>query len=348
VGILGATGVVGQRLVVMVARHPWFRLTALAASERSAGRRYGEVCPWRLALPMPEEAAGLEVQPLRPDLDCDLVLSSLPSGVAREAEAAFAAAGHVVVSNSSAYRAEPDVPLIIPEVNADHLAVLELQRRRRGWRGFIVTNPNCSAAGLTLALAPIQRAFGIRRALVVTMQAVSGAGYPGTASLDILDNVIPHIAGEEEKLEREPGKILGRWSPEEGFVPAPLRLSAMCHRVPVLDGHLEAVSLELDQAADPGAVAAVLAGFRPPEEIAGLPSCPELPIVVRESPFRPQPRLDRGLGGGMTVTVGPVTPCSVLQVKFRLLGHNTVRGAAGAALLNAELLVRRGLVAGKV
>jgi len=334
VGVLGATGVVGQQFVSRLARHPWFSLTWLAASERSEGKSYRSVAPWRLAAPMPEDAAGRTVEACVPGRGPKVVFSGLDASVAGDIEGAFAAAGHVVVSNARNYRMDPLVPLLIPEVNAEHLGLLAEQRRQKGWSGAIVTNPNCSTIVLAMALAPL-RPFGIRSVVVSTMQAVSGAGYPGVPSLDILANVIPFIGGEEEKIESETLKILGA---DGGRAPHPAVISAHTNRVPVLDGHTMTVSVDLDTKPRPDEVLEALRGFRGRPQELSLPTAPQPVIVVREEANRPQPRLDADLGAGMAVSVGRVRPCPVLQTRFVALGHNTVRGAAGAAILNAELM----------
>lgn len=344
VGVLGATGIVGQRLVQRLARHPWFEVAALAASDRSAGKPYGEVVRWSLSADPPPEIVARTVRSCRVEelLDCDLVVSGLGATIAREIESECVRSGLVVVSNSSAHRQAPDVPLLVPEVNADHLSLLPGQRRRTGG-GYIVTNPNCSVTGLVLAIAPLHRAFRVRRLVVVTLQAVSGAGLEGPRSLEMLDNVLPFIAGEEEKIEAELGKILG--VPEDGTIrPADIRVSAHCHRVSTLEGHLEAVSVELEHPATPEEAALVLRDFTGDVRDLGLPTSPEQPVLVRSEPDRPQPRLDREAGGGMSVVVGRLRRCPVLTLRLELLSHNTVRGAAGATLLNAELLVAKGLV----
>ena len=338
VGILGATGMVGQRFVQLLAHHPWFEISALAASERSEGIPYGAACHWVVSEEMPTTVKGIIVQECKPDLACRLVFSALPAEVAGPAEEEFAAAGYAVSSNARNHRLAPDAPLLVPEVNPDHLALIDIQRRMRGWKGFIVTNPNCSTAQLVLALKPLWDRFGITALSVVTMQALSGAGYPGVPSLDILDNVIPYIAGEEEKVESEPLKILGRFE-GEAVREAEMIISAQCHRVATREGHLEAVSVKLGQkAASREEVVEAWRSFRGPLQDLGLPSAPERPIVVREENDRPQPRLDRDEGRGMSAVVGRVRECPVLDYKFVLLGHNTIRGAAGAAILNAELL----------
>jgi len=341
VGIAGATGLVGQRLVARVADHPWFRLAALGASERSSSRPYGEVTRWLQKDPIPESAASLIVGGCQPSdfSGCDLVLSALDAPVASTVEPELAREGIVVVSNSSALRMAGDVPLLVPEVNGD--AVVRIAAR--AGRGFVVTNPNCSVAGLALALAPLDRAFGVRRVVVTTLQSVSGAGLAGPRAIDLLDNVIPYIPGEEEKIEVELGKILGR-ATAEGFVPAPIAVAAHCHRVPTLDGHLEAVSVELSRPASPEDAIAALTAFRGDVAGLGLPTAPSSPVVVRREPDRPQTRLDRDCGDGMTVVVGRVRACPVLTLRCVLLSHNMVRGAAGGAMLNAELLAARELL----
>jgi aspartate-semialdehyde dehydrogenase len=341
VGIAGATGLVGQRLVARVSEHPWFRLVALGASERSSGRAYGDVVRWMLPDPIPAEAAGLVVGGCAPAdfAACDLVLSALDAHVAAEVEPVLAREGLAVVSNSSALRMAADVPLLVPEVNGESVVRIAA----RAGAGFVVTNPNCSVTGLALALAPLDRAFSVRRVVVTTMQSVSGAGLAGPRAIDLLDNVVPYIAGEEEKIEVELGKILGR-ATAEGFVPADIAVAAHCHRVPTLDGHIEAVSVELNRPTTPEKAIEVLASFR--GDIAGLdlPTAPRLPIVVRREPDRPQTRLDRDCGGGMSVVVGRVRACPVLTLRFVVLSHNMVRGAAGGAVLNAELLAARDLL----
>jgi aspartate-semialdehyde dehydrogenase len=338
VGVLGATGVVGQQFVSRLSGHPWFRPTWLAASERSEGKAYADIAPWRLAAPIPDELRGMKVEACTPGKGPRVVFSALDASVAGEIEAAFAAAGHVVVSNARNFRMDPLVPLLIPEVNADHLSLVTEQRRAKGWQGAIVTNPNCSTVVLAMALAPL-RVFDIKAVVVSTMQAVSGAGYPGVPSLDILGNVVPFIGGEEEKMESETLKILGT---DGGRTPHPAVVSAHTNRVPVIDGHTMTVSIDL--AAKP-AVDDVVAALRQfsgrPQELQ-LPSAPNPPIVVASESNRPQPRLDADRGNGMTVTVGRVRPCKVFHTRLVALGHNTVRGAAGAAMLNAELMAAEG------
>jgi len=343
-GVLGATGMVGQRFVHMLANHPWFELADLAASERSSGRKYADVVKWHLDTPIPEAARNLVVKDLTPNLECDFVFSALDSSVAGTAEEEFARAGYPVLSNSKNHRMDPDVPLLIPEVNASHLDSIPVQQKNRGYdSGFMVTNPNCSTAGLALMLKPLADAFGLEKIFVVTMQAVSGAGYPGVASLDILGNVVPFISGEEEKMETEPQKLLGKWDGSR-FIDAGLGISAHCNRVPVRDGHLECVSLGLKKIASIREVAEVLRDFTVDEELASLPTAVRNPIVVVDEENRPQPRRDAGAGHGMAAVVGRIRECSLLDVKLALLSHNLVRGAAGAAVLNAELLAVRGFL----
>jgi aspartate-semialdehyde dehydrogenase len=343
VGVLGATGAVGQRFVQLLDGHPWFELAALAASERSAGKCYAEACAWRLDVPMPPAARALVVQPLEPRLECDVVFSALDAAVAGPAEAAFAAAGYAVLSNSRNHRMDADVPLLVPEVNPGHTALIAVQRRNRGWRGFIATNPNCSTATLVLALAPLERRFGVKAVAVTTLQAVSGAGYPGLPSLDILGNVVPFIAGEEEKIERETKKILGTLQGDR-VAPHPVTVSAQTTRVPVVDGHTAAVFVTLGSDPGPEALCDAFRSYRSVPQERGLPSAPEHPTVVVAEEDRPQPRLDIGVERGMASVVGRVRRCDVMGYKFVVLGHNTIRGAAGAALLNAELLHSEGLL----
>jgi aspartate-semialdehyde dehydrogenase len=347
-GVLGATGLVGQRIVSLLADHPWFELTEVAASERSSGKTYAEAVRWHLDAPIPAAARDLVVKGLGPSLECDFVFSALDASVAGGAEEDFARAGYPVVSNSRNHRMDPDVPLLIPEVNAAHLDAIPLQQKNRGYdTGFIVTNPNCSTAGLVLVLKPLAEAFGLEKIFVVTLQAMSGAGYPGVASIDIQGNVMPFISGEEEKMESEPQKLLGKWNGER-FVDAGLGISAHCNRVPVLDGHLECVSVSLKKIASLQEVREALREFVVSSELASLPSALRNPIVVLEDQDRPQPRRDVNAGNGMAAVVGRVRECPLLDVKLTLLSHNLVRGAAGAALLNGELLAARGLLQGRV
>jgi aspartate-semialdehyde dehydrogenase len=342
VGVLGATGMVGQQFIHQLAGHPWFELAWLAASERSLGKRYAEAAPWRLETEVPAGIADRTVEPATPGVGPRLVFSALDARVAGDLERAFADAGHLVVSNARNHRMDPTVPLLVPEVNAEHLGLLRAQAKLRGGKGAIVTNPNCSTVVLTLALAPL-RPFGLRSCLVSTMQAVSGAGYPGVPSLDILGNVIPFISGEEEKIETETRKILGSLG-ADAVEPHPVRVSAHTSRVPVVDGHTETVAVALEEKTSLAELRAAFEGFVGVPQRLGLPSAPERPIVYHDLPNRPQPRFDAGRGRGMTVSVGRLRPCPVLDWKFVALGHNTVRGAAGAAVLNAELMQAEGLL----
>jgi aspartate-semialdehyde dehydrogenase len=344
VAVLGATGAVGQRFIQLLEGHPLFRVVALTGSERSAGKKYREVCRWVLDTPMPAAVTDLTVLDADADVPAQLVFSALPSTVAGPIEQRLAAAGHIVCSNASNHRMEPDVPLVIPEVNPDHLALITVQRRRRGWSGAIVTNPNCTSTPATMVLRPLLDTFGVRRMLLVSMQALSGAGYPGVPSYDIVDNVIPFIGGEEPKLEVEPQKMLGQLR-DETIVPASFTTSAHCNRVPVLEGHLVCLSIELEQKASPDEIATVLSNFRGLPQELRLPTAPEQPIIVRNEPDRPQPRRDRDAGRGMATVVGRIRPCSLFDIKLIALSHNTIRGAAGASILNAELMHAQGWLA---
>jgi aspartate-semialdehyde dehydrogenase len=343
VGILGATGIVGQRFIQLLENHPWFEVAWLAASERSEGKPYGEAARWKLATPMPLRIAAVRVSEADPKEAPRLVFAALDATIAKELEPRFAAAGKVVITNSSALRMNDDVPLLIPEVNADHLALIDSQSWRKHG-GFVVTNPNCSAIGLVMALSPL-RQFGIEKVMAVTMQAVSGAGYPGVASLDILGNVIPYIGSEEEKMERESKKLLGTRN-GAGIKIAGFAMSAQCNRVGVEDGHTESVSVAFEQkptaeemvhAWDDSATTSAIRGLN-------LPSAPSQPVIYDRGIDRPQPKLDVNRGSGMSATVGRLRPCGVLDWKFTVLTHNTIRGAAGAAILNAELLKAKGLL----
>jgi aspartate-semialdehyde dehydrogenase len=337
VGVLGATGMVGQQFISRLARHPWFHIRWLAASERSEGRRYGDAAPWRLHAPMPDAVRDMCVEACAPGRGPKVVFSALDAKAADALEHAFASAGHVVLSNARTHRMDPLVPLLVPEVNADHLALLDGQRQQKGWSGAIVTNPNCAAVPLAMALAPL-RQFGIERLVVTTMQAVSGAGYPGVPSLDILGNLIPFIGGgEEDKVERETLKILG-----DGASAYPAVISAQVNRVPVIDGHSMTVSVALRSRPSPADVIAAMRAFRGRPQELKLPTAPDPPLLVMEDETRPQPRLDADRGDGMTICVGRVRACPVLSHKFVALGHNTIRGAAGASILNAELMRAEG------
>ena len=341
VGVIGATGMVGQQFVSRLAGHPWFNVRWLAASVRSLGKSYADAAPWRLAAPMPEACRDLRVETCEPGRGPKVVFSALDAKAADELEHEFAAAGHVVLSNARTHRMDPLVPLLIPEINAEHLCILGEQRRLKGWSGAIVTNPNCAAVVLAMALAPL-REFGLRRVVVTTLQAVSGAGYPGVASLDILGNIIPFIGGgEEEKIEIETLKILGS---NGGRAAHPAVISASVTRVPVIDGHTILASVDLESRPGPEMVETALRAFRGRPQELKLPSAPDPPLLVRSEDTRPQPRLDAGLGDGMTVSVGRVRACPVLTHKFVALGHNTIRGAAGASILNAELMKAEGML----
>ena len=342
VGILGATGVVGQRFIQLLENHPQFEVAALAASDRSQEKTYAEACTWRLPGDMPDSVKQIIVHPPAPPLDCDFLFSSLPGDIATSAEPEFARTGYPVISNSSPHRMSADVPLLIPEVNPDHISLIDVQRRNRGYdRGFIVTNPNCSAIAIVMALAPLHAKFGITACVVTTMQALSGAGYPGVASLDATDNVIPFIGGEEEKVEAETLKLLGRFH-EDVIQEPPMKVSAQCNRVNVVDGHMASIRVKLGQTASLKQIRETLSSFNSVPQELKLYSAPERPLIVRDEIDRPQPRLDRDAGKGMSVTVGRIMPDQVFDYRFVALGHNTIRGAAGAAILNAELLVARG------
>jgi aspartate-semialdehyde dehydrogenase len=341
IGILGATGIVGQRFVQMLENHPWFEVAWLAASDRSEGKLYGEAARWKLKTEIPERVAGMRVSPAKPDGAPKLIFAALDTVIAAELEPLFANSGHAVITNSSALRMQKDVPLVIPEVNPDHIKMIECQSWRKNSGGFVVTNPNCSAIGLVLALCPLQKAFGIETVMAVTMQAVSGAGYPGVASLDILGNVVPYIGKEEEKMEEETRKLLGKLN-GAGIIPADFAMSAQCNRVAVEDGHTESISIKLRTRASAEEVINAWESFRSLPQELKLPSAPREPVRYLTTADRPQPRLDVEFGNGMTTTVGRLRPCGVLDWKFTVLSHNTIRGAAGAALLNAELLKAQG------
>jgi aspartate-semialdehyde dehydrogenase len=342
VGVLGATGMVGQHFVKFLQGHPWFDLTWVGASDRSSGKKYREATSWRLDGVMPDSVADLTVEDCKPGNAPRLVFSAMDASVATEIEQAFAQAGHVIVSNSRNHRMEPDVPLLIPEVNPDHLKIIPLQQRRRGWKGQIATNPNCSTIVLALSLAPL-KAFGITRVLATTMQAISGAGYPGVASMDINANVIPFIGSEEEKMQQETQKILGDFT-GDAIRPLAARVSAQCNRVPVVDGHMVATSVEFERRPSEADVIDALENFRSVPQERKLPSAPPRPIIYMADKDRPQPRRDVGRERGMAVFVGRLRECPALHYKFIALGHNTIRGAAGAAVLNAELMYSEGLL----
>ncbi len=341
VGILGATGIVGQRFIQMLEQHPWFEVGWLAASERSEGRTYAEAVRWRMKTPLPERVGKMKVSMAAPNDAPKVIFAALDAGIAAELEPRFAEAGCAVISNSSALRMHADVPLVIPEVNSDHIKLIECQAWRRKSGGFAVTNPNCSAIGLVLALAPLEQRFRLDTVMAVTMQAVSGAGYPGVASLDILGNVIPYIAKEEEKMEEETLKLLGHLT-DSGIKPGDFRMSAQCNRVAVEDGHTESVAVKLQTTARAEDVISAWREYRSVPQTLKLPSAPEQPVIYMSASDRPQPRFDAEAGAGMTACVGRLRPCSVLDWKFTVLSHNTIRGAAGAALLNAELLMAQG------
>jgi aspartate-semialdehyde dehydrogenase len=344
VGILGATGIVGQRFIQLLEHHPWFEVAWLAASDRSEGREYGEAARWKLRTPIPAHVAKMRVSAATPDGAPKVIFAALDSAIAAELEPRFAEAGHAVITNSSALRMAQYVPLVIPEVNPGHIKLIECQEWRRKSGGFVVTNSNCSAMGLVLALAPLHKQFEIETVMAVTMQAVSGAGYPGVASIDILGNVIPYIANEEHKMEEETRKILGSLN-GSGVTLAPFKMSAQCNRVPVEDGHTESVSVKLKKSVKPDEIVRAWEEFRGVDRVASLPSAPEQPVRYLQQHDRPQPRLDVDFGNGMTASVGRLRTCGVLDWKFTVLSHNVIRGAAGAALLNAELLKVEGYLA---
>lgn len=335
VAILGATGMVGQKFIQLLENHPWFEITALAASERRIGKIYGDEVNWIVSSDIPKNVKDMEMVALNPkDVDADIAFSALPSDVAKKIEAEFAEAGFVVASNASAFRMVEDVPLVIPEVNPDHLKLIEVQKTNRGWDGFIVTNPNCTTIVLVVSLKPLMD-LGLKNVRVASMQALSGAGFPGVPSLAITDNIIPFIKGEEDKVENEPLKLLGKFDGQK-VIPAQIKVSASCHRVPVIDGHTEAVWAEFDRKIEIDEVKEAFESLKPLD----LPTSPEKVIVVRDENDRPQPRLDRDEGDGMSVVVGRIRKDGDNSIKYIVLGHNTVRGAAGASILNAELMVK--------
>jgi aspartate-semialdehyde dehydrogenase len=343
VAVLGATGTVGQRFIQLLAGHPWFEVAALTGSERSAGRSYGEAARWVLDTPMPAAVRELTVLGEDAPLDTPLVFSALPSKTAGAIEARLAAAGHIVCTNASDHRMDPDVPLLIPEVNPEHLDLIAVQRKARGWSGAIIANANCTATGPAMLLRPLHDAFGVTKVMLMSMQALSGAGYPGVPSYDAIENVIPYIGGEEPKVESEPQKMLGTL--HNGAVePAPFVISAHCNRVPVLEGHLECLSLSFARRPALEELAEALRGFRALPQELGLPSAPAEPLIVRDEPDRPQTRRDRDAGGGMSTVVGRIRPCPILEYKLVCLTHNTIRGAAGGSLLNAELMYAQGML----
>jgi aspartate-semialdehyde dehydrogenase len=343
VGVLGATGAVGQKFIKLLEGHPWFKVTEVAASERTSGKLYGQAVSWKQTTPIPESVRALEIRPCAPDLKCRIVFSGLDANIAGTVEDEFAQAGYVVLSNSKNHRLDADVPLVIPEVNPEHMGLIPIQRRNRKSNGYIVTNSNCTTMFLAMALGPIHQAYTIEKVFMVSMQAVSGAGYPGVPSLDILGNVIPFIGGEEEKVEIETRKILGKFNGQAVEL-ADFPVSAQCNRVAVEDGHTESVSVKLSRKTSVEEIADLLRGFSGLPQKLQLPSAPENPFIVMEALDRPQPRFDVNRSNGMATLVGRIRPCSILDYKFTLLGHNTIRGAAGASILNAELLKAQGLL----
>jgi aspartate-semialdehyde dehydrogenase len=342
VGILGATGMVGQHFVKFLQGHPWFKLTWLGASDRSAGKVYRDAMTWHLAGGLPDTVAGLTVEECKPGNAPKLLFSAMDASVATDIERAFAQDGHVVVSNSRNHRMERDVPLLVPEINPDHLKLIPGQQRARGWKGQIVTNPNCSTIVLTMGLAPLKQ-FGITRIVTTTMQAISGAGYPGVPSMDIVGNVIPFIGGEEEKMQQETQKIMGEFQGDH-IEPLAAKVSAHCNRVPVVDGHTVTVSVEFSSKPSEADVRHAFDVFTALPQQRGLPSAPPRPVIYLEEANRPQPRKDADRDRGMAACVGRLRACPVLDYKFVALGHNTVRGAAGAAVLNAELMQSEGML----
>jgi aspartate-semialdehyde dehydrogenase len=343
VGILGATGTVGQKFIKLLENHPWFEVTEVAASERTSGKRYGDAASWKQVTPIPEMIRNLEVRPCTPDLKCRIVFSGLDSGVAGPIEDDFARAGYVVLSNSKNHRMDNDVPLVIPEVNPDHLGIIPVQQKNKASKGYIITNANCTTMFLAMALGPIHKAFTLEKVFMVSMQAISGAGYPGVPSIDILGNVIPFISGEEEKVEIETRKILGTFNGKTIDL-ASFDISAQCNRVAVEDGHTESVSIQLAKKTSAGEIAELLKGFSGLPQQLRLPSAPTHPFIVMDAPDRPQPRFDVNREQGMATLVGRIRPCSIFDFKLTLMGHNTVRGAAGASILNAELLKAQGFL----
>jgi aspartate-semialdehyde dehydrogenase len=343
VAVLGATGAVGQRFVKLLENHPWFEVTTVTGSERTSGGVYSEACRWVLDEDPPEAVGHLTVQDSEPNLEARIVFSALPAGIAKDVEPQFAKAGYAVCSNASAYRQAAGVPLVIPEVNGDHFDMLEQQRAAQGWDGLIVTSPNCTTTGLAMTLKPLDLAFGVRQVFVTSMQGVSGAGYPGVSFLDIHDNIIPYIGGEEEKLQAETCLLLGRIEGTERF-PAEIGISAQTNRVPVIDGHTLSIAVKFDRAPTAEEAILVLEGYEGPAAARGLPSSPEKVIIVRREVDRPQPRRDRNANHGMSVTVGRIRKCPLLDLRMVSVVHNTLRGAASGSIMNAELLVAKGYV----
>lgn len=344
VAVLGATGSVGQRFISLLDNHPWFKVVALAASDRSIGQPYAKACRWVLAEPMPDWARDMVVVPATPEsMDAKIVFSALPADLAKDLEPQFAKAGFAVCSNASSYRRADDVPLLLPEINADHIALVKEQRKLRGWSGCITTNPNCTSTGLTIALKALDDSFGVKKVFAVSLQALSGAGYPGVSSMDINDNVIPFIGGEEDKVEWEPRKMLGKLNSHKINL-ADIKFSAHTNRVAVIDGHTLCASVEFLNPVVPEDAIRAFSGFQAQASARDLPSAPKPVIVVRHEADRPQPRLDRMTGKGMTTVVGRVRPDPLFHLKFVVLSHNTIRGAAGGSIYNAELLVQEGLL----
>jgi aspartate-semialdehyde dehydrogenase len=342
VGVLAATGAVGQRFIEHLVDHPWFEIAAVTGSERTAGRPYGEGVNWLLEGDPPAAIADMIVQPTTPTLDTAVLFSALPTSEARELEPQFAAAGYKVLTNASPYRMDPYVPLLIPEVNPDHSGLIPHQQEAYGWPGFIVANANCSTTSIVLPMKVLQEAYGLESAVVVTMQAISGAGYPGVASLDIMDNIIPHIGGEDGKLESEPRKLCGTFL-EEGLIEmADFVVSAHANRVPVIDGHLGSVSVKLRRPVEAEEAIELFKSWQPPAICYELPTMPDPVLIYRPEVDRPQPRLDRNAGNGLAWTVGKVRECPVNDLRFLAITHNTLRGAASGSVLNAELLVLQG------
>src|SRR5215207_1680261 len=346
VAVLGATGSVGQRFISLLDQHPWFKVVALAASDRSVGQKYSQAARWVLDNPMPEYARDMVVVPATPEcIDSKIVFSALHNDIAKDLEPQFAQAGTAVCSNASSYRRGEDIPLLLPEINADHIQLVKVQRQQRGWRGCILTNPNCTSTGVTIALKALDDAFSVQKVFAVSLQALSGAGYPGISSLDIMDNVIPNVANgaEEDKVEWEPRKMLGRLNNHRIDL-ADIVFSAHTNRVAVIDGHTVCASVKLARPADPVAAEAILKAYVAPASARELPSSPRPVIEVRSEADRPQPRLDRLTGKGMTTVVGRVRRDPILDLKFVVLSHNTIRGAAGGSIYNAELLVNENLL----
>ncbi|MBW8010721.1 MAG: aspartate-semialdehyde dehydrogenase [Chloroflexi bacterium] len=343
VAILGATGTVGQRFVQLLSNHPWFKITTLTGSSRSQGKTYRMACDWRHSSPLPQAIQDLVIQPVTPNLDAKLVFSALPTGVAKKHEPELAKAGFVVCSNSSAFRKQEDVPLVIPEINADHFRLISSQKTAQDWKGFIVTSPNCTTTGIVMALKPLADKFGIEKVFAVSMQAISGAGYPGISALDISGNIFPYIPGEEEKIEEETRILLGTISQGKKHAHE-LSISSQANRVDVLEGHTASISIQLKKKSSLENVYEAYQDFQVDEDIKNLPSSPNNLFILHKTPGRPQPRIDRDAESGMAVSVGQIRPCSIFDLKMTTVIHNTIRGAAGGALLNAELLVSRKLI----